>query len=172
MSGRMRVLLIAVAVIFLVGVAGSFFVRNSPHSQLVQVVQDGKALYTFDLSNQKESESTDNVSENAARKTVFYSSNPRCHWYAGIHALSVGGRYSGRTILGWYSYRLGMMDLVRGLGKTVLAALHDLNIAAAYCDWRYALQDGRHRMIRRDTAGRIQRNRAGVSWHTTLPRKV
>ena len=40
-------------------------------------------------------------------------------------------------------YQLGMMDLVRGLGKTVLAALHDLNIAAAYCDWLYALQDGR-----------------------------
>lgn len=39
-------------------------------------------------------------------------------------------------------YQLGMMDLVRGLGKTVLAALHDLNIAAAYCDWLYALQDG------------------------------
>ena len=40
-------------------------------------------------------------------------------------------------------YQLGMMDLVRGLGKTVVAALHDLNIAAAYCDWLYALQDGR-----------------------------
>lgn len=40
-------------------------------------------------------------------------------------------------------HQLGMMDLVRASGKTVLAALHDLNIAAAYCDWLYALQDGR-----------------------------
>ena len=40
-------------------------------------------------------------------------------------------------------YQLDMLDLVRGLGRTVLAALHDLNLAAAYCDWLYALQDGR-----------------------------
>ncbi len=39
-------------------------------------------------------------------------------------------------------HQLGMMDLVRASGKTVLAALHDLNIAAAYCDWLFALQDG------------------------------
>lgn len=40
-------------------------------------------------------------------------------------------------------YQLGMLDLVRGLGRTVLAALHDLNMAAAYCDWLYALKEGR-----------------------------
>lgn len=52
MNKRVRILLIVVAVIFLAGVAGSFFVRNSPQGQVVQVVQDGKVLYTFDLSNQ------------------------------------------------------------------------------------------------------------------------
>lgn len=52
MSRRVRILLIAVAVIFLVGVAGSFFIRNSPHGQVVQVVQDGRVLYTFDLFSQ------------------------------------------------------------------------------------------------------------------------
>ncbi len=40
-------------------------------------------------------------------------------------------------------HHLGMIDLVRASGKTVLAALHDLNIATTYCDWLYALQDGR-----------------------------
>ncbi len=40
-------------------------------------------------------------------------------------------------------YQLETMELVRGLGRTVLTALHDLNIAAAYCDWLYALKDGR-----------------------------
>lgn len=49
MNKRVRILLIAVAVIFLAGVAGSFFVRNLPQGQVVQVVQDGKVLYTFDL---------------------------------------------------------------------------------------------------------------------------
>lgn len=39
-------------------------------------------------------------------------------------------------------YQLSMMELVRGLGLTVVAALHDLNLAAAYCDWLYALKDG------------------------------
>ena len=36
-------------------------------------------------------------------------------------------------------YQLDMLDLVRGLGRTVLAALHDLNLAAAYCDWLYEI---------------------------------
>ena len=52
MNKRVRILLIVVAVIFLAGVAGSFFVRNSPQGQVVQVVQDGKVLYTFDLPRQ------------------------------------------------------------------------------------------------------------------------
>lgn len=52
MNKRVRILLIAIAVIFLVGVAGSFFVGNSPHGQVVQVLQDGNVLYTFDLSRQ------------------------------------------------------------------------------------------------------------------------
>ena len=30
--------------------------------------------------------------------------------------------------------QLGLMELVRGLGVTVIAALHDLNLAASYCD--------------------------------------
>ena len=35
------------------------------------------------------------------------------------------------------------MDLVRGLDRTVIAAVHDLNIAAMYCDRLYAVKDGR-----------------------------
>ena len=40
-------------------------------------------------------------------------------------------------------YQLELMDLVKGLGRTVLAAIHDLNIAAMYCDRLYAVKDGR-----------------------------
>lgn len=40
-------------------------------------------------------------------------------------------------------YQLQMMDLVRGLGRTVIAAVHDLNIAAMYCDRLYAVKEGR-----------------------------
>ena len=40
-------------------------------------------------------------------------------------------------------YQLQLMDLVRGLDRTVVTAVHDLNIAAMYCDWLYAVKDGR-----------------------------
>ncbi len=40
-------------------------------------------------------------------------------------------------------YQLQLMDLVRSLDRTVIAAVHDLNIAAMYCDRLYAVKDGR-----------------------------
>ena len=40
-------------------------------------------------------------------------------------------------------YQLQLMDLVRGLDRTVIAAVHDLNIAAMYCDRLYAVKGGR-----------------------------
>lgn len=40
-------------------------------------------------------------------------------------------------------YQLQLLDIVKSLGVTVIGALHDLNIAAAYCDRIYALKDGR-----------------------------
>jgi iron complex transport system ATP-binding protein len=40
-------------------------------------------------------------------------------------------------------YQLDMVELVAGLGITVLVTLHDLNLAAAYCDRLYLLADGR-----------------------------
>lgn len=40
-------------------------------------------------------------------------------------------------------YQLQLMEMVRRSGCTVLAAVHDLNLAAAYCDWLYAMWDGR-----------------------------
>lgn len=40
-------------------------------------------------------------------------------------------------------HQLEMLDLVRGLGVSTLTALHDLNLAAAYCDRLYVLHEGR-----------------------------
>ena len=39
-------------------------------------------------------------------------------------------------------YQIQILDVVRDLGVTVLAAFHDLNIAARYCDRIYAVNDG------------------------------
>jgi iron complex transport system ATP-binding protein len=38
--------------------------------------------------------------------------------------------------------QLDLMELVRSLGMTTIAALHDLNIAATYCDRLYAMKAG------------------------------
>lgn len=40
-------------------------------------------------------------------------------------------------------HQLQMMELVRALNRTVVTAVHDLNIAAMYCDELYAVLDGR-----------------------------
>ncbi len=40
-------------------------------------------------------------------------------------------------------HQLDLMNLVKGLDKTVIAAIHDLNIAAMYCDYIYVLKDGK-----------------------------
>ncbi|EST56417.1 ABC transporter [Brevibacillus panacihumi W25] len=40
-------------------------------------------------------------------------------------------------------YQLQIMDLVKRLGMTVLAALHDLNMAAMYCDRLYVMDNGK-----------------------------
>jgi iron complex transport system ATP-binding protein len=39
-------------------------------------------------------------------------------------------------------FQLAILELVRGLEVTTLAALHDLNLAAAYCDRIYVLRAG------------------------------
>lgn len=39
-------------------------------------------------------------------------------------------------------YQLQTMDIIRSLNKGVLLALHDLNMAFAYCDYIYVLKDG------------------------------
>lgn len=40
------------------------------------------------------------------------------------------------------NYQLQIMEIVRQTGLTVIAAIHDLNIASMYCDYIYAVKDG------------------------------
>ena len=39
-------------------------------------------------------------------------------------------------------YQLQLLDIVKGLHKTVISAVHDLNIAAMYCTWLVVMKDG------------------------------
>lgn len=39
-------------------------------------------------------------------------------------------------------YQLQTMDIIKGLGKGVLMALHDLNLAFNYCDFIFLMKDG------------------------------
>lgn len=39
-------------------------------------------------------------------------------------------------------YQLQLMRIIKESGRTVIAAIHDLNIAAAYCDYIYVLSGG------------------------------
>ena len=40
-------------------------------------------------------------------------------------------------------YQLWLMDIVKGLEQTVISAVHDLNVAAMYCDRIYAVKQGK-----------------------------
>lgn len=51
------------------------------------------------------------------------------------------------------SYQLQIFDLIKGLGVTVLAAIHDLNLASLYCDRLYVMKEGR--VIMEGTPGEV-----------------
>ena len=40
------------------------------------------------------------------------------------------------------THQIMLMELVKNLNVTVISAIHDLNIAAAYCDKIYVLKEG------------------------------
>lgn len=42
-------------------------------------------------------------------------------------------------------YQLQIMDIIKSLNLTVFASLHDFNVAANYCDYLYAMKDGKIR---------------------------
>ena len=49
-----KVLILICGLIFLVGIIGSVWMLKAPHDTQVNIVQDGKILYTFDLSAEED----------------------------------------------------------------------------------------------------------------------
>ncbi len=69
-------------------------------------------------------------------------------------------------------YQLDVLDIVKSLGCTTLCALHDLNLAAQYCDRIYILYKGRiveegtpEEVITEDMIQRIYGTKASVERH-------
>jgi len=67
-------------------------------------------------------------------------------------------------------HQLQMMDLVKDLPITILAALHDLNLAAAYCDELLVMNNGTlytsgtpQQVLTEETLRRVFRVKAGIS---------
>ncbi len=74
-------------------------------------------------------------------------------------------------------YQLQLMEIVRGLGITVIAAIHDLNIAAMYCDAVYVLHNGRivaqgtpREVLTPELIAQVYRVRASVEYWNDVPR--
>lgn len=74
-------------------------------------------------------------------------------------------------------YQLQMMDLVKALKLTSFAALHDLNIAACYCDRIYVLEEGRivasgspDEVLQPDLLRRVFGVRTQISRHSSTGR--
>lgn len=40
-------------------------------------------------------------------------------------------------------YQIQIMQLIRKTNKTILAVIHDMNLASSYCDYIYALKNGK-----------------------------
>ena len=40
-------------------------------------------------------------------------------------------------------YQMEIMDIIRGVGITTIAAIHDLNLAASYCDYIFVIDNGK-----------------------------
>ena len=48
---KQKILIITFIAIFILGIAGSLFVILKPHGQTVEIIQDGKTLYTINLDS-------------------------------------------------------------------------------------------------------------------------
>jgi len=72
-------------------------------------------------------------------------------------------------------YQIQFFDLVKQLGVTVLAAMHDLNMAALYCDRIYALKEGKiyssgtpKEVLTSETIYELFRARSFVDYNDTM----
>ena len=65
-------------------------------------------------------------------EVIDYIKSTGLHYYVGPFETTIEGNDYDQ-----------LMDIVKELSCTVVSAVHDLNIAAMYCDYLYAMKDGR-----------------------------
>lgn len=69
---KTRNILITVCIIFILGIIGSVFMILKPHGPTVQIIQDGKVLYTINLEN---SDDRSIVTEYHGSKNIIHIQN-------------------------------------------------------------------------------------------------
>lgn len=70
---RVKIIIITVIVIFLAAIAGTVYVLRPSESGLVEVVQDGKVIYTFDLSTAEDQTITVISADGSSSNTITIS---------------------------------------------------------------------------------------------------
>ena len=109
---KQKLLIILCAAIFVIGLAGSFFLLNRPHGTWIEIVQENEVLYRLDLADAEnqtieiEYEGRVNIVQIENHKVRMSEGGlPRSHLYqnglAGFfHANRVSPESSGDTICG------------------------------------------------------------------------
>ncbi|MGN0594955.1 MAG: NusG domain II-containing protein [Hominimerdicola sp.] len=81
MNNKIKVILIITIIIFVLGGIGTYFVFKPSERRMVEIVQDGTVLYTFDLET-AENMDYEIISENGSKNIVTITDGEICISYA------------------------------------------------------------------------------------------
>lgn len=125
-----------------------------------------------------------NIYESAQSNRSLYILSILCIPCQLAHALTQGSECLALDELTNHldiKYQLQIMDIVKSLGHTVVVAVHDLNIAAMYCDRLIAIQGGEvgrrsswHRILSKSSMMWTVRSTMGrmKGWISSISRSI
>ena len=96
-----------------------------------EIVEMGRYAYKHSIFDSEENKNSKFI-EDALNAVGMYKMKDRSF-------LSLSGGEMHLDI----KYQIQIMELVKETRKTILAVIHDINIASSYCNYIYALKDGK-----------------------------
>lgn len=75
---KVKVMITALILLFIAAVAGTVYVMKPSDSKLVEVVQDGTVIYTFDLSTAEDQTITVESADGSSSNTITISNGQIC----------------------------------------------------------------------------------------------